>query len=458
MSVAVENLGGRKVRLTVEIDAETLRQRKMKLAKAYGARMNVRGFRPGKAPIEFVLRQIGDALEAELRQLLIEESFDEGLKSANLKPSTEPRFEFGEAQADGALRFTCEFEAYPVIDPKDYLGMEVEAPDMPEIVDSEVDAMVERLRTQSAKWETRPTGEEAHESDLAKCSVTIRDAETGETVQTDEESRIVVGLSDYPVEGIGRALLGVKAGEERGVTWGLKQPKAEDGSEVPDRQVTVTATVKDLMFKVIPALDDDFAKRFGPDMTVETLREKAREGMERGRQERIKEQIKERLLDRLLELNPVELGDGTVTRVADITEAEVKDRLLGDASDEEKAKFDLGIPKEKTEAQARRTLGRQLLLHAIADKEGIEISDEEFGERLAVIASESRMPLPKVRARMAGEEGERLRASMRLQKAEDMMVRYAVLKPASSPEPASDPAPEPVPEPAPVPEPEEARK
>ena len=88
----------------------------------------------------------------------------------------------------------------------------------------------------------------------------------------------------------------------------------------------------------------------------------------------------------------------------------------------------------------------------------IEISDEEFGERLAVIASESRMPLPKVRARMAGEEGERLRASMRLQKAEDMMVRYAVLKPASSPEPASDPAPEPVPEPAPVPEPEEARK
>jgi len=430
MKVEIEELGDLKVRITVEVDADTFQDKKKTLARSYAPHVTMKGFRPGKAPLEMVMRQIGPALDGEVREDIIKTTFTDALDEKSLKPSVEPQVEIKDAGDDGSFSYSAEFECMPTIDPTDYLGVEVVDPTLPEIKDEDVEAGLERMQQAAATWEAKEADSVGHENDMAICRLVIKDPGTEEVIKEEDDRRLVVGMADYPVADMGRELLGMKAGEEKTIKGTFSEgPMArEDGEEAASREALVTVEVKELSAKKVPDIDEEFAKRYGGGVSLEEWRAKVRKQLETGRERSLKEIKEDAVVEAILEKNKLELGQATVDRLAKAAEDAAKARMLPTMSQEERDKIDLGLPREETEAQARRNLSRQVVLQAIADKEGVEVTEEDFDAKLEEMSTEMGIPVPKLKARLGGDEGEQMKTRMRLEKTLDMLVRYAVAK------------------------------
>ena len=446
MKAEVEGLGNLKYRLTVDVDAESYQKARMALARKYAPHVNMKGFRPGKAPMDMVLKQLGAGLDVETKEKLVGDTLQQQLTAKDLKPSTEPRVEFLPDGEDGSIHFTAEFEALPNVDLKDYLGVTVQEPTMPPVTDEAVGEALARMQRAGTKFEPKPEDGVGCEDDMAVCDVTLKDAE-GAVVRETKESRVVVGSDEEPVKGAGRELLGMRAGEEKSITGetgtitsrGLPAAEGGDAEAGVPRTLTAEIKVKQILAKNVPALDDELAKKFGDVQTLDELKVKVRARLDEALQERRSELLKDAVLDAVIRANPLELGQETVSRVAAAAEEETKERYFGQLSPEQRAQIDLGVPKEQSEAEARKNLTRSIVLGAVADKEGIEVTNEDFDAKLAELAVETGMPVPRLRARLAGEEGEPLRRRIKLDKTLDLLMRYAVVAPASE-APAEAPA------------------
>jgi trigger factor len=445
MKVEIEDLGNMKYRLAVEVDPESFAKARVKLARNYAPHVNLKGFRPGKAPIEMVMRQMGAALDLETREKLVSDTMREKLTEKGLKPSTEPKVEFKPDAPDGTIAFTAEFESLPQIELKDYLGVSVVEPEMPAITDEAVEEAVGRLQRSATHFDPKPEDGVGHEGDIAVCEVEVKD-EAGTSLLKQAESRIVVGLDDEPVKEIGRRLLGMHAGETatlagepgpitvRGISKAAGGAEGAEGTEPPPeppKTVSVELKVKQVLAKVVPPLDDELAKKVGAVDTVAELRAKVRERLEAAREDKRKGLLREAVVDAVVKANPIALGSETVTRVAASALEEAKARIFPQMDPEDLAKIDLGVPSDKSEAEARRNLERSLILNAVAEKEGIEVTAEDVEGKVAALAAETGLPLPRVRAYLAGEQGEEMRRRLRVEKTLEILMRYAVVTPAS---------------------------
>ncbi len=427
MKTELEALGRQRFRVRGEVDAETLRRERNRRARACAPHIHLKGFRPGHVPLELVARQIGPALDEEARESAARQAIAKVLKERSLSPTFDPEIQYGEAGADGAIPFTAEFETLPALDPRDYLGVEVPDIDLPPVSEDEVEAGLKRLRESAATYRERPADSVAHEGDMATCEVTIRDAETGETLGDPQTLHLAVGLADEPLPDIGRELLGMKAGEERSFsrTMPAKGPSGEEAT----RSVEATVKVQAVMEKVLPALDDDFARRYGGTETLDAWKDRLRAHLEKKRQETLREMRADAVISAILQANPMEVGEETVRRLAAVTESQLKERLMPGLSAEQRDQLPLGIDPERMESFARDRLARNLLLDAIAKREGIEAAPEDLERKLEELAQELDVPLPRLRAAVSPEVLDRLRSQIRHEKTLDMLVRYAVVRP-----------------------------
>lgn len=449
MKHEIEDLGNLKYRLKIEVEAEDVKKERLKLAREYAPHINLRGFRPGKAPIEMVIRHLGPDLDREVREHSIGHALQHAIDEHGLKPSTEPKVDLDE-NAGEAIRFTAEFESYPKIELKDYLGVQVEEPQLPGITDDDVTQSLERMQQSAARYEKKAEDAVACENDLAFCAVTLRTADGDGILKEESDMRIVAGMDDEPVKDVGREILGLKAGEEKAVTGeagsvtlkGL--PPVEGTDPEAPRTVQAVIKVKELLGKQSPALDDDFAKKYGRVENLDALKSKVREQLENGRQASLKEKLRDAVLDAVVKANPVDLGMATIERLARLAEEEAKERLLPGMSPEDRAKIDLGMPREKTEAEARESLTRMVILQAVAEKEGIDVDVEDLEKKLAELAEETGIPLPRLKARLSQDQAEGLVRRMKLDKTMDLLMRYAVVaRPSESViEAETAPAPE----------------
>ncbi len=427
MKIELEALGKQRYRVRGEIDFETLRRERLRRARAYAPYVQVKGFRPGHVPPDIVARHIGPALDEEAREAVARQALADVAKERSLSPTFDPDIRFEDTGADGSVSFTAEFEALPTLDPKDYLGVEVPELDLPPVTDDDVEAGLKQFQETRVSYEERPADSVAHEGDLARCEIVFKDAATGEVLKGPGPWVVIVGLSDEPFPDTGRELLGMRAGEERSFTRRLEadNPLRIEGP----REVEVRIKVLSLARRVVPPLDDEFAKRYGGVETLQEWKDKVRARLEEQRRETLREMRADAVISAILRANPIEIGDETVRRLAASTEDRVKERLLPGLPAEQREKISLGIAAERIESFTRERLARTLLLDAIARREGVEATPEELEEKLAEIAKENDIPLPQVRAAATPEVLERLRAQIRQEKTLDMLVRYAVVKP-----------------------------
>lgn len=412
MQTTMEELPDNRVRLRVEVPEHDMKHAVEHAASDLAVQVKIPGFRKGKVPMQVLTARVGkDRIYREAVESHISGWFWNAAARSRVRPIEQPRYGYEvPTSEDEGFEFTAEFAVQPKPDLPDWRTLEVPAPEaeLPEgIVEHELDVL------RSAVADLRPVeGRPAQEGDTA-----IVDLENAGG-ESQRDYVIEIGANRV-VEEVEDALVGMAPGETREVAF--------EGAD--EATATVTVTLKELKEKVLPALDDDFAKAASEFDTLEELRADIERRIQEQLEEEVETAFRAAVVDRLVEAANVEASGPLV-------EARTRELLNGLARSVEQRGISFENYLQLTGADPNELVGRlreeatvsvarELVLEAVADKLGLEVSDDEIRE------------LVRDQAEAAGEEedaetaadrlfesgvGERLREDLRLRNALDRVA------------------------------------
>ncbi len=307
MQVSVTPTEGLERRMTVEVPAEKLEQEVANRLKSLAGTVKMQGFRPGKVPLRVVQQRYGAQVRQEVEADAMRTALADALRQESLQPAGVPKLELGDRTNSG-LQFTATFEVYPTVELKLPKGVTIERP-VVEISDADLDAMIEKLRSQRSGWEA-----------------VDRASANGDQVIIDFVGKIggeaFAGgdAADYPlvlgskrfIAGFEDKLIGTKAGDALDVD--LAFPEDYHNKEFAGKDVVFSVTVKAVNATKLPELDDaDFLAALGvKDGGVEALRAEVRSSMEREVKHTVANKVKEQVLNALLAENEIALPSALV--------------------------------------------------------------------------------------------------------------------------------------------------
>lgn len=364
----------------------------------------IKGFRKGKAPRWLLEQLYGPQVQAEVSQRLLTDALTQALIKNELAPVATPEIEPGPFNPGSPLEFTVRIEVRPKFTDIKYEGLELERP-VEEVSNDDVDQEIERLREEAAAVITVEPPRPSKDGDVLVIDTKIFEPDNDEPERTTEDQEVEIGKG-LLLEQVEEALVGVSVGETKTVT--IDVPQAPDDDKEP-KHLDFHITVKEIKEKLLPALDDGFAKDVSEHETLLELRLGIRKDLEKRAASTADDVVKDKLLDALCDANPVEVPPSLVEQQLLETQQEVARMLQMDLERQPFSEEQTDRMKEQGERKVRAAL----LLTQIARDAEIEVSEEAVEERLGEIAEQTEQPLPKVKAQFGkGEMLEQLQMAM----------------------------------------------
>ncbi len=422
MQVNIENPSALRRKVTIEVEPDEI---KRELDSAYNDLKRgvvLKGFRPGHAPRPLLERFFGDQVRGEVLQKLVREYTEKALEEHALKPVVAPEIVTEETDLKKSVKFSATFDLRPELVVKDYEGLKI--PEFKvEVKEDEIDSTIQSLRERQAtlkKIEGRTTVREG-DYVLAK----IEGFEGGKPLSgVPAQERLLQASKTAIAHQIDEILIGAEIGTTaRGVkTYG--QDYAE--KELAGKSVEWRIDAKEIYERILPELDDEFAKDQGDCKDLAELRAKVREELEKRAREEADSRARQGLLDLVIERNPVELPESLVVREQRAMEQELHNTLEAGGIPHEQVEERVKASAEELKQRAEKRARTALIVDAIADQEKIEVSDEEIGDRIAAIVTQSGRNRDRA-AEFYREESNRegLRITMRREKAMDLVMARA---------------------------------
>jgi trigger factor len=397
VSVSTSPQPGSRVQLEIEVQPDEVSRHFATAYRHVAERTKVPGFRPGKAPRHVIDRFVGrGSVLAEAIDHLVGESYDAALDQTTIVPIDQPNVDIDpNAVVEGeAVRFTATVAVRPEV----ALGAYTDYPftlETPETTDEQVDGVIEELRGEQATL--RPVDERgAARGDVAavKFAGTIDD----EPFEGGSADRLplVIG-DDRMIPGWEDQLIGLKVGESKG--FDITFPHDYRVEELQGKQAHFEVELLDLRERLLPDVDDEFAKSVGDVASVEELRTEIRDALEKRAAAEARHGYADRIIDFAASNATVELPEVMVANEIEIMRDELGNRLaqqrIGMQQYLELAKQTPEELATELREPAERRVKVLLTLSAIAEKEGIDASDDEIqaeiDEQLARYGNDPRL-------------------------------------------------------------------
>ena len=422
MPAQIEKHGPFEVVLRVEVPAERVARRMDREYAQLARRTHVRGFRPGKAPRHVLRRLYGKELERRVGVALALEAIAEAVEEHQLQPVTEPEFEPPVPLAGAPLQVEARFQVQPELRDISFEGLAVERPDAT-VSEEDVEARLQALREANATIQEPEPMRPAREGDLLRVDAEVFVEGEKREELTMREARIDLGNEALLPE-LKEALLGASPGEEREATVRFADDHGRE--ELRGKEAVFRMKVVELRERVLPDLDDEFAKDVSDHETLEALREELRRELQERARARADDELLERLLDKLVEINEVPVPPAMVQR----EEQRLLQSMLQIAA--MAGIPDLPSPEELHEevhARAERRAKATVLLSSLAKQEHIEVTDEDLRAEAERMAEKTGQNPTKVLATLKSNENLRQNATSRIveRKLRELLVSRATL-------------------------------
>jgi trigger factor len=427
MQTTVTELPGSRVRVEVEVPAADVERGVQRAARGLAREMRLPGFRKGKAPPPLVIQRLGygAVLEEAIRDSL-PEWYERALLGTEVSPVGDPSIEIVSApQAEGEpLGFKFEIGVRPTAKLGEYKGLEVgrAEPEPPaEIVERELG----RIREGFAKLE--PVERPAAEGDVLL--IDFEGLVDGKAFEGGKASDYLLELGGGQlIEGFEDQLAGASAGEAREVT--VSFPDDYQAEQLAGKEAVFAVDVKEVREKILPELDDDFAAEASEFETLAELREDIRKRVGEVVDSRLEQDFRIAAIDAAAANATVELPDELIAARAAERWERVERQLASRGMSPDAYLQMQGKTREEVIAESRpdaeSELAREAVLAAVADAEGIEVSEEEMLEALAHPAEHERITPEKLlnRLRESGRDA-MVRDDIRFRKAIDLVAGAA---------------------------------
>ncbi len=380
----------------------------------------IKGFRPGKVPRTVVKQLFASQVRHEVLTGLVEKGLLAAIQKHELEPVATPEVLPSPIVEGQPMSFTAKLEVRPKLDKIDTDGLEIARPSA-EVSNEDVDREVERLRVENATVTAPEPARAAKKADLLIIDYTVS---IGGEQNTD------MGATDRPVELDGERLLpefeaglvGANVGDER--TIEVKFADDHGNADLRGKAAEFRVTVKEIKERVLPEIDDEFAKDCGDFKTLLELRLDIRKHLEENAKRRSEGALRDLVIERLVDKNPVPVPPSLIEQ----QEQQMVQEFAQFLSMTGQTTTPLSEEMHKTmHLRAERKVRGAILLGELARREKMNVGNEEIEKRLAEIAERTGKHVAKVRVDYAGERREQLVSQILQEKLLDYLLARATI-------------------------------
>ncbi|MBI4240894.1 MAG: trigger factor [Candidatus Rokubacteria bacterium] len=418
MKVAVEELEACKRRLQVEAPEDLVQKAWEEACGRVQRRARLPGFRKGHVPRNLVKVHFAEEVRREVAQQLIPDVYRQALAEAQLRPVEEPDLHEVTLEEGTPLRFTAIVEIKPEITLGNYKGLTVQhTPGV--VTEEEVEHALAHLQEEHAEF--RSVERAAGPGDLVIMDYTL--APEGMEARTEQGYAFLVG-SESVLREIDEAVVGLSRGEERELQ--VRFPDSHHREELRGKPGSARLKVAEVKEKVLPSLDDDFARTLGPYDDLAGLRAAIKKELDAQRDRENRRALEENVADALLAEHAFQVPEALVLRQVAHVIGHTRERLRQQGMDPDRMDWDYNKLVAELRPAAEKAVRRVLLLEAIAEREGLSPSEEDVGAEVERIAKASQRPAPAVRRLMEkGGDLETLRLRLRETQVLDFLIQHA---------------------------------
>jgi len=403
--------------LTVEIPSGEVDAAIDRVARQYGKSAKIPGFRPGKIPPKVVRQRYRSQILHDVAHDLIPRAVDAALGERGVEPVDTPDIRDVVVEEGRALTFTAAFDVLPPFDPGDFGAIQLRRAKV-DLDEQAVPAALERLRERAARFEPVEAGAVAGDGhtlvlDLSR-TATGKDGTPGETDHHQQVSIEMGGQANPP--GFDAEVAGLAVGETRAFT--LTYPEDYAVAELAGGQVSYTVTLKEIRQRVVPALDDEFAKDVGDFASLEALRERVQADLQTEAAEAAERELRADMLKQLATRLPFAVPDSLIDREIDRRVEEFARRLMEQRIDPRTTNIDWAAFRDGQKGPATEAVGSALVLDEVSRREALTVTEAELEAELERYAQQTGRTPAAVRAQLDRDGGVgRLQSGIRREKA-----------------------------------------
>ena len=389
MQVNVQQLSPVLVEFQVEIPADRV---KVEVDKAYQALQKtarVKGFRPGKAPRDILTHLFGERVSMDVTRKLVDDTLSKALTEKNVQPLSQPDIEPQKLASGTNFSYRARFEVRPAIASVTYDGFEVTRPSIA-VTDAMLSDELEALRKVHATLSAPSEARAAKKGDVLDISFAVEVAGKKVPEASGDGVQLELGSGQVLPE-LETALIGSNVGDAKDVSLTFAQNHARP--DFRGKPAVFHVKVQEIKERVLPALDDDFAKDIGTFQTLDELKQDIKGKLEKAMKQRAEDAVAEQLVTKLVERNPIPCPPSLVEQQCQLMEQEIMQQAR--RSGEPVPRHEELHARVHADSEIKVRAG--LLMAEIAKEAQIKVSEEDIEKGLVELAEQTGKQVAKMR-------------------------------------------------------------
>ncbi len=425
MSVQVEKLEKNMAKLTIEATAEEFEAAMQKAYLKNKNKINIQGFRKGKAPRVMIEKMYGPAIFYEdAANEIIPEAYSKAAEESGLEIVSRPEIDVTQIEKGKAFIFTATVAVKPEVTLGEYKGLEYTA-DPVEVTEEDVAAELKKVQEQNSR------------------TVTVEDraVENGDIAVIDyegfvdgtpfeggkaENHELVIGSHSF-IDTFEDQLVGKNIGDD--VEVNVTFPEEYHAKELAGKPALFKVSVKGIKVKELPALDDEFASDVSDFDTMEEYKEDVKKKLLEKKENEAKTAKENALVEKAIEGAQMDIPDAMIETQARqmVDDFAQRMRMQGLTIQQYMQYTGMDIAKmvDQMKPQAEKRIKTRLVLEKIAETENVEVTEEDINNELEKMASMYKMEVDKLKEYMGDAEKESIKKDLAVQKAVDLLVASA---------------------------------
>ena len=425
MSLQVEKLEKNMAKLTIEASAEDFEKAIQKVYLKARGRINIPGFRKGKAPRKLIEKMYGTGVFYEdAANDLIPTAYAEALKDCDLEIVSRPEINVTQIESGKPFIFTAEVAVKPEVTLGEYKGVEVEKSNV-EVTDEDINKEVDKER----------------ENNSRTIDVDDRAVESGDIIKLDfdgsvdgvpfaggkaENYTLTIGSGSF-IPGFEDQLIGTKIGEDKDVT--VTFPEDYHEKSLAGKEAVFKCKVNAISVKELPDADDEFASEVSEFETLAEYKEDIKKKLTEKKEKEARAKKEAQAVEKAVENATMEIPDAMIdTQVQSMMEDFARRMQSQGLSLEQYFQFtgmDAKKMHDQMKPEALKRIQNSLVLEAVAKAENIEISDEKVDEEIAKMAEAYKMEVEKLKGIIGDSERDQMKKDLAVQAAADLIADAA---------------------------------
>ncbi|MBW2558317.1 MAG: trigger factor [Deltaproteobacteria bacterium] len=380
--VEIEEISSVKKKLSFEVLWDDVKKELDSVYKTVGKSARVKGFRPGKVPRNILEVHYKEQAEEEVISNLISKHYSEVVEKNNIQAVAQPVIDQKGITTGADFLFDATVEIAPVVDPKDYVGLDLEREEL-DITEADIEERLDQIRQMHAVLKDVEGDRGLVNNDFAVIDFDGKlDGEARKELASKDHT-LEIGSGSF-VPGFEEQMLGMKRGESKDIT--VTFPEDYGATDIAGKEVLFSVTLKSIREKILPEVDEEFVKNFDKYESLEDLKKDIKKSLGEDGEAKIQADLRNTMIDKLLENNEFEVPSAWVEKQIYSMMLDARQRMVQNGMPEDKASEVSYNLHDGFNDTAARLVKASFIFNEIAKKESIEVTEKDVEDRLTILA------------------------------------------------------------------------